>query len=681
MNGRHARFGFSAIIALLAAFQAFTSASAADRMKRFNDAKFGLFIHWGLYSIPAEGEWVMNRKKIPVAQYNKLADDFSPPGSFSPESWVKLAKKAGMRYAVLTTRHHDGFCLWDTKTTDFNSVKTAAKRDFVREFADACRRHGIKVGFYFSLRNWQFDVEKNGKIVEDEWRRQVACTHAALRELMTDYGKIDVLWYDGCSAPGCCDGEAMDRLWKTKKLNAMVRSLQPEIVINDRSCRSEDYSTPEQSVTPPPRGRAWESCMTLNRSWGYKTSDTDWKSADDIWRSLLHCCRFGGNYLLNIGPRADGSVPEESVKVLEEIGRRVKAARRGIYGSVRDGYTEATHAAGVVTKTPAGYTLFAFNDAPLDGEATREKIADGVYAVTLKPGAKPCNLLGGRHDVAVKAGDAPVLGDNSAEEQPPYGELVTDGALLKMVDGAKAAGYAPGVASRPYFGRAVDVPLPAQGDFLLEIGVIAPRGYPDTVTVNVPSPGPESRSGAMTFRWKIPEGWRVYALRLTPAWKIVPPARWEVAGVFPSPFFEKAATGENLREAFAPAWAAKAKKLSFTPMPARNALGDHSDRRVNFAYCAPVEGIGLGLARLKIPSGAAKTVLACLGVDWWADVYVNGVKAVPLKKLAKKKGDPEFTTHTPAVFRLPLKAGGNEILVVNHAGSRSNWLSMWTNLK
>ena len=646
-----------------------------NRMTWFNDAKFGMFIHWGVYSVPAEGEWVMNRKRIPAEAYNRNAERFIQPAGFSPEQWVKLAVKAGMRYAVLTARHHDGFCLFDTKTTDFNSVKTAAKRDYVREFTDACRKHGLRVGLYFSIMNWQYKAEENGRIRRPEWDEMVATTHEALRELMTNYGRIDLLWYDGCSAPGCCDGEAMDRLWRTREMNAMVRSLQPWIVINDRSRRPEDFTTPEQSVNPPERGRAWESCMTMNRSWGYNESDDQWKSADDIWRSLLHCCRFGGNYLLNIGPRADGSVPDESVKLLEAIGRRILPRADGIYGSTRDVYTEATHAAGVVTKTRAGYRLFAFNGAPLDGVVKRVAITNGFCAVTLKTGAEkhPCNLLGGRHDVAVSPGSAPVLGEDPGAEQPPGGNLFVNAALGKIMVGAGAPKHTPGVSCRACPGKALKVPLPTEGRYVLEVGVVAPGGCPDTVSVAVP-PGTKG-----SFEYAIPEGWLVYAAKLSPVWKVVAPEKWEVAGTFPSGFYLTRGM-EQVREAFAADWLSRAKTEKFTPVPARNRLSDYPDRRVNFMYSAPNPTPGVGMARLKIDSAVDRTVAAALGVDWWADVYVNGAKVMPVSRLAKEKGDPEFTTHLPAVFKLPLKAGSNELLVVLHGGSGSDWLALWTNL-
>ena len=644
-----------------------------DRFTWFDEARFGMFIHWGIYAVPADGEWYMNRKKMPASEYNKFADSFKQPASFSPEEWVKLAVKAGMRYAVLTTRHHDGFCLFDTKTTDFNAFKYTG-RDYVREFADACRRHGIRVGFYYSIMNWQFDHSPKGVFNQKVWDAQVECTHAALKELMANYGKVDLLWYDGCGAPGACDGEAMNRMWRTKELNAMVRRLQPGIIINDRSCMPEDYSTPEQCVTPPAPGRRWESCMTLNGSWGYRATDANWKSPDTVWRLLLHCCRFGGNYLLNIGPRADGSVPEESVRILTEVGERVRACSDGIYGSVRTPYTEATHAAGVVTKTPHGYHLFSFNSAKLDGVKSIVPVEKDVYRVEIDPAAEktPCDMLGGRHDVVVKAGDAPVLGANPSECEPPVGELVVDDALKRSLVGCTRTDRMTGLGPRLYTAEAVRVPLPAEGRFVLEIGYVGEAGCPATLRTEVPS----GLKGE--YVWKVPASWRVYAVRLTPRWEIVRPESFSIAGSFPTDFCKDFSSMEGVRAAMREPWPEKAKTIAFQPVPERNRLADHSDVRVSFTYSAQKPGLGVGAAKVTVDSDADRTVLACLGVDWWADVYVNGVKVRPLVD-KEKPGDPAFVTHSPRQFRLPLKKGANEVLVVCHSGSRSHWFALWTN--
>lgn len=612
------------------------------RLVAMNADKLGMFIHWGIYSIPARGEWLMNRDNIPASEYNKLADQFSQPALFSPRDWVRLAKRMGAKYAVFTTRHHDGFCLFDTKTTDFSSVKTAAKRDYVREFVDACREEGIRVGLYYSIMNWQFDHSVNGVFNQEVWDAQVKCTHDALRELMTNYGKVDYLWYDGCSAPGSNDADMMEKMWHISDLNKMVRSLQPEILINDRSTEPQDFTTPEQCLTPPPPGRAWESCITCNKSWGYKADDHEWKSTETLFRALLHCSRFGGNLLINVGPRPDGSVPEECVKVLEGLGERIAKCPEAIYGSVRDEYTEATHEAGVVTNANGSYWLWALNSDKLDGVKSMTKVADGVYKVELKDNVKPCNWLGGRHDVEIKAGDAPVLGDESGREDPPTG-------TIELVD-------APEATSSVF-------DIPSGGRWLVEIGYVNAEGFKDTLRVE------HIADAACKKEFSIP-GKGIYAKRLTPVWKHIEPKSWEVAGVIKSRYYETRFATEAVIEAFAKDLVAEAKTVKFVPVSDENDKADCSNVRVNFNYAAPDKGIGYAYAKQIFKSDRDQTVMAALGVDWWGDVYVNGEKALSFTMGWK-----------PQPFELKLKKGDNDILVAVHGGSRQHWFSFFTNLK
>jgi len=262
----------------------------------FDDARLGLFIHWGLYSIPARGEWLLFKERVPREEYNALAAQFRPPTSFSPEEWVVLAKEAGAKYAVFTTRHHDGFSLYDSAVNPFNSARTAAGRDFVAEYVAACRKHGLRVGLYYSIMNWQHDAIHTGPVVDPAgWAAMVGETHAQLRELLSRYGKIDLLWYDGDHVPGGGDHAAC---WRSAELNAMARSLQPDILINDRSHLPEDFDTPEQEISIPPAGRRWEACMTLNDHWGYVAGDERFKSPEMLWGCLLRCARFGGDRAL-----------------------------------------------------------------------------------------------------------------------------------------------------------------------------------------------------------------------------------------------------------------------------------------------------------------------------------------------------------------------------------------------
>jgi alpha-L-fucosidase len=301
------------------------TADQQRRMKWWHDAKFGMFIHFGLYAAHGRHEWAMEDEAIPVADYQKFTAGFNPaPGS--ARGWARLAKAAGMKYMVLTSKHHEGFCNWDTKLTNYNSVNYGPKRDVIREFVEAGRAEGLRVGFYYSLMDWH---HPDGARCQDDpaaRRRFVDYTHGLIRELMTNYGKIDVLWYD-VSWPLDAEG------WESEKMNQMVFTLQPDIIVNNRNRLAGDFSTPEQTIRAESGGRAWESCMTLNDSWGYQRADDNWKNPRTVIRNLITCARDGGNYLLNIGPEPDGSIPPESARILSEVGQWIKTGGQAIYGA------------------------------------------------------------------------------------------------------------------------------------------------------------------------------------------------------------------------------------------------------------------------------------------------------------------------------------------------------------
>jgi alpha-L-fucosidase len=293
------------------------------RMAWFRAARFGMFVHWGLYSQVGRHEWVMNLERIPVAEYDNLADTWNPRPNAARE-WAKLAKQAGMRYIVMTTKHHEGFCLFNTKQTDFNAVQRGPKRDLVAEFVEAARAEGLKVGFYYSLMDWHHPDGVACRTDEAARRRFVDFTHNIVRELMTNYGKIDLLWYD-VNWPLTAEG------WESARLNSMVRSLQPHIVINDRSGLPEDFGTPEQNIIPEHGGRMWEACMTFNDAWGYTPIDTHFKSTWTVLGMLREVASGGGNLLLNIGPSPAGDVPAPCVKSLKQVGRWLKTYGPSVY--------------------------------------------------------------------------------------------------------------------------------------------------------------------------------------------------------------------------------------------------------------------------------------------------------------------------------------------------------------
>lgn len=304
-----------------------TAESRDRRMKWWREARFGMFIHYGLYSQVGRSEWVMSLENYPISEYEKLADTFQPK-SGAPREWAELAKKAGMKYMVMTTRHHEGFSLWDSKVNPYNSVNYGPKRDVVKEFVNACREFDLKIGFYSSLMDWHH-LDGWKCAFDSEARKRFTNYITELnRELLTQYGKIDILWYDVARPMESWEG------WNSLERNQMVRELQPDIIINNRSRLDEDFGTPEGHVTA--ENRDWEACMTFNGiSWGYVNSEQAAPysyNAQRIIKMLNTATAGSGNLLLNIGPMPDGSVPEESIKPLTEVGEWLKENGKAVYG-------------------------------------------------------------------------------------------------------------------------------------------------------------------------------------------------------------------------------------------------------------------------------------------------------------------------------------------------------------
>ncbi len=299
----------------------------ARRMKWWHEARFGMFIHWGLYSVLGRHEWAMENEGIPVAEYQELAKRFTPEPN-AARGWAQLARRAGQKYMVMTTKHHEGFCLFDTQHTDYCAPKQACGRDLVREFVEAARGEGLRVGFYHSLMDWHHPDGAHCATDEAARLRFVDYIHGQIRELMTNYGKIDILWYD-VAWPLDAEG------WESHRMNQMVFKLQPDIIVNNRNHLPGDFSTPEQRIVAEKEGRSWEACMTMNGSWGYQRTDDDWKSPKTVVRNLVTCARDGGNYLLNIGPKGDGSIPDESVRILSAVGKWMEKNGATVYGAER----------------------------------------------------------------------------------------------------------------------------------------------------------------------------------------------------------------------------------------------------------------------------------------------------------------------------------------------------------
>jgi alpha-L-fucosidase len=331
-----------------------------ERMEWWRDARFGLFVHWGLYSVPAGtykgkridgiGEWIMNSAQIPADEYEKYADAFNPIG-FDADEWVRLVKQAGMKYIVITSKHHDGFCLWDSKVTDWDIMDaTPFKRDILAELAQACKKHKIKLCFYHSIMDWHhpdaqaafYPNYNDTKRSNPDFERYVETyMKPQLAELLANYGPLGVLWFDGEWIKDWTEPQG-------KALYAYLRGLQSDLIINNRVGKGRkgmeglnkndeyagDFGTPEQQIPAAGLpGVDWETCMTMNDTWGFKAYDDNWKSSEDLIQKLVDVASKGGNFLLNVGPTPEGLIPRPSIQRLKAMGDWMAVNSESIYGT------------------------------------------------------------------------------------------------------------------------------------------------------------------------------------------------------------------------------------------------------------------------------------------------------------------------------------------------------------
>lgn len=415
----------------------------SPRTRWYREGKYGMFIHWGLYAVPAGeyqgkkvgglGEWIMNNAKIPVPEYEKFAAEFNPV-RFDAREWVRVAKNAGMKYIVITSKHHDGFSMWGTKVNRYNIVDaTPYKRDPLLELSRACKAEGIKFAVYHSIMDWHHpDANEAGQ------ERYIPQMKEQLRELVTRYDPA-ILWFDGEWVPWWNEQKGRD-------LEAYLRGLKPDLIVNNRVGKRKmtdgDYETPEQEIPRAALGkRLWETCMTLNDTWGFRKDDHHWKTPQDVLRKLADIAGKGGNFLLNVGPDAQGVIPAESVRILEDAGGWLKENGEAIYGTTYAPVAAPTW--GSITRKGNRLYLIVF-DWPKAGQPLRLSLKNRIKQAAL--------LKGGR--VAARS-----LGDEGVEltlpETPPsrYASVVTldfEGELAAV----------PSLAERTARGE----PLPVKGD-------------------------------------------------------------------------------------------------------------------------------------------------------------------------------------------------------------------------
>lgn len=350
----------------------------SSRMLWWRDARFGMFIHWGIYAVPAQGEWHMTTAQIPRADYEKYALNFNPT-KFDAGLWVEIAHDAGMKYLVITSKHHDGFCMFRTKANHYNVVDaTPLHKDPLKALSEACRRHGIKFAVYYSIMDWHSPYQEAYKpdsmhpvynpthFKKGEKDTYINYMKTELKELVTQYHPA-ILWFDGQWMDGWTDGDG-------KAIYDYLHKLDPKIIVNNRVKGAGDYETPEQEIPANGLpGHGWETCMTINNSWGFNSADSNFKSAKELVCNLIDIASKGGNYLLNVGPTAEGVIPQPEVDRLEAMGRWLKVNGESIYGTTASPFTVQLKW-GRCTQKPGRLFLNVF-DWPVDGKL----VVHGIY--------------------------------------------------------------------------------------------------------------------------------------------------------------------------------------------------------------------------------------------------------------------------------------------------------------
>lgn len=407
------------VLVLLAVLGAATHAASeapgqTERTAWFRQAKFGMFVHWGLYAVPAgewkgstnHAEWIMLTGKIPSPEYEKFAPQFNPV-EFDAEQWTQLAKDAGMKYLVITSKHHDGFCMYDSAATTYDIIDaTPFKRDPMKELAAACKETGVKLCFYYSVPDWHhpefpaqysqrgFHGDPNPNADLDKY---VTYVKKQVKELLTNYGPVGIMWFDGGGSFRDVD---RGKLMHADEIIDMIHRLQPKCLVNNRLGPAADYGTPEQHIPGKPPKSLFEVCMTLNGHWGYNKHDDNWKSPETVVRNLVDIVGKGGNYLLNVGPTAEGTIPDESIRILRQVGRWMDANGESIYGTTASPFRRLPW--GRCTVKPGKLYLHVFN-WPTDGRLVVPRLRNQVgKAYLLTDQQNTCAVQPGDEQVTIR---------------------------------------------------------------------------------------------------------------------------------------------------------------------------------------------------------------------------------------------------------------------------------------
>jgi alpha-L-fucosidase len=508
------------------------------RMKWFREARFGMFIHWGLYSEAAgywngkpdngAGEWIMNDLQIPVSQYANLAPRFNPV-KFDANAWVQLAKNAGMKYIVITSKHHEGFAMYPSSLTDWCIKSSPFQRDPLKELAAACQKEGVKLCFYYSIMDWHHPDYLPRKPWNDQanpnpdFKRYLAYMKGQLKELLTNYGPIGLIWFDG----------NWEDTWNYDRgvdLYQCIRGLQPNLIVNNRvgkdpqgnasstsgQERVGDYGTPEQTIPSNGFGPGvdWETCMTMNDTWGYKKSDRNWKSTATLIHNLVDIASKGGNYLLNVGPTSEGVIPEASVQRLNEIGQWMHVNSPAIYSTTGSPFSHQLPWGRCTKKVEGGETTLYLHvfDWPADGRLLAPGLRSRVESAFLL--VEPSRTLGTK-----------LTGDGTIISVPPAApDSISSTIVLKF------RGF-PEIIAVPISQR-------ADGSVVLPAGMASLHGS----ALQYETGGPKDNIGY----WFRPEDWADWDL------KVKFPGRFKVIAEIATPAltsFHLSVAGQTLRSA------------------------------------------------------------------------------------------------------------------------------------